>query len=105
MDQEGQRKQQVKVNILNQSFTLVTKGDPQETIDLAQKVDELMSGIAARSQNLDTTRVAVLACLHLADQLQQTEERLTSLQHQVELKARQFAGFLDSALQSPGTTS
>jgi len=102
MDPEGQTKQQVRVSILNQAFTLVTKGDPQETIDLAQKVDELMSGIAARSQNLDTTRVAVLACLHLADQLQQTEEKLASLQQQVEVKARQFTGLLDSALQNPG---
>ena len=102
MDPEGQAKQQVRVSILNQGFTLVTKGDPQETIDLAQKVDELMSSIAARSQNLDTTRVAVLACLHLADQLQQAEEKLASLQQQVELKARQFTGMLDSALQNPG---
>lgn len=38
-------------------------------IDLANQVDDLMTSIARRSPNLDSTRVAVFACLQLADQL------------------------------------
>jgi cell division protein ZapA len=92
MEPESPDRQQVKVTILNQTFTLRTKGDPRETIELARKVDELMTGIASRSQNLDTTRVAVLACLHLADQLRETEA--------VASKARKFSGLLEEALEA-----
>jgi len=62
-------KQQVKVTILNQSFTLLTQGDPKDMMELAQQVDDLMMNIARRSPNLDSARVAVFACLQLADQL------------------------------------
>jgi cell division protein ZapA len=69
VEQDSAGRTQVKVNILNQSFTLLTTGNPQEMLDLANQVDELMNSIARRSPNLDSTRVAVFACLHLADQL------------------------------------
>ncbi len=69
MEQESTNRQQVKVTILNQSFTLLTTGDPGDMIELANQVDDLMNSIARRSPNLDSTRVAVFACLHLADQL------------------------------------
>lgn len=84
-------KQEVRVTILNQSFTLVTP-DPREVMELAQQVDDLMHGIAARSPNLDATRVAVLACLHLAEQLRSREADLDS-------KLRQFSGMLEKALE------
>ena len=69
MEQDSTSRQQVKVTILNQSFTLLTTGNPSDMIELANQVDELMNSIARRSPNLDSTRVAVFACLHLADQL------------------------------------
>lgn len=69
MEQDSTNRQQVKVTILNQSFTLLTTGNPAEIIELANYVDELMSSIARKSPNLDSSRVAVFACLHLADQI------------------------------------
>ena len=69
MEQDSTNRQQVKVTILNQSFTLLTTGNPADMIELANYVDELMSSIARKSPNLDSTRVAVFACLHLADQI------------------------------------
>ena len=69
MEHDSTGRQQVKVTILNQSFTLLTTGNPRDMIELANQVDELMNSIARRSPNLDATRVAVFACLHLADQL------------------------------------
>ena len=71
MEQDSTNRQQVKVTILNQSFTLLTTGNPGDMIELANQVDELMTSIARRSPNLDSTRVAVFACLQLADQLRQ----------------------------------
>ncbi len=69
MEQDSTNRQQVKVTILNQAFTLLTTGNPRDMIELANQVDDLMNSIARRSPNLDSTRVAVFACLHLADQL------------------------------------
>jgi cell division protein ZapA len=69
VEHDSTNRQQVKVTILNQSFTLLTTGNPNDMIDLANQVDDLMNSIARRSPNLDSTRVAVFACLHLADQL------------------------------------
>jgi cell division protein ZapA len=91
VEQDSTQRQQVKVTILNQSFTLLTTGDPREMVELANQVDELMNSIARRSPNLDSTRVAVFACLHLADQLRSrgstpevSEEKMMELARMLE---------------------
>ena len=52
----------------------------------------------SRSGNLDTTRTAVLACLHLADQLRSLRGELDALKLSVESKAREFSVLLDRAI-------
>jgi len=92
MDNDAGDRKQVKVSILNQSFTLLTGGDPGQMIELANQVDELMASIARKSPNLDSTRVAIFACLHLAGQLR-------SRQHQFDETVQRFSQLLDQALQ------
>ena len=92
-------KQPVRVTILSQSFTLLAKGDPREVEQLAQSVDELMLSIAAKVPNADSTRVAVLACLHLADRLQNLEQDLAALKERVGRKSEQFAALLEQAFE------
>ena len=88
----------VRVTIFNQSYSLVASEDPERVEQLAQKVDDLMSSIAVRSGNADATRAAVLACLHLADELDSLERQLSSLKQDVEHKAREFSLLLDEAI-------
>lgn len=95
MDSTDNTKRTVRVNIFNQSYTLSTAGDPRETEELAQEVDELMSSIARRAGNLDTTRTAVLACLHLADRLRTVERQLEALRAGIHHKTRDLAVLLD----------
>jgi cell division protein ZapA len=97
-------KHPVRVTILNQSFTLLTKGDPRELEELAQSVDELMLSVAAKSPNADTTRVAVMACLHLADRLHSLEQDLAALKERVGRKSEQFAALLEQAFDSGART-
>ena len=79
MDATDKSKQPVRVNIFNQGYTVVTSGDPKiDTIQVAHEVDELMSSIARRAGNLDSTRTAVLACLHLADRLRTIENQFSA---------------------------
>jgi cell division protein ZapA len=75
-------KQSVRVHIFNQSYTLLAEDDATEVQEIAHRIDELMTQIAGRSSSGDSTRVAVLACLHLADQLRAAEKRLRKYENQ-----------------------
>jgi len=97
MESADARKQAVRVTIFNQTYSVSTSGDPQETEDLAREIDELMSSIARRAGNLDASRTAVLACLHLADRLRTVEHELRELKESIDHKSRSFAMMLDDA--------
>ena len=90
-------KKVVRVTIFNQNYTVASSGNPSETESLAREIDDLMSSIARRAGNLDSTRTAVLACLHLADKLRTAELELESLKHSISHKSRDFALMLDQA--------
>jgi cell division protein ZapA len=93
-------KRPVRVTILSQSYTLLVSGDGREVQELANRVDELMLSIAAKSPNADSTRIAVLACLHLADQLRSTELALASVRQRVGRKTEELAGLLAQAFEA-----
>jgi cell division protein ZapA len=99
---DAAEKQPVRVTILNRQYNLRSSGDPREVEALAASVDELMEAIAARAPNADTTHVAVLACLHLADNLRQLERELNELKDRVGRKSVQFAGMLEQLIASAG---
>ena len=92
MDADSGDRKQVNVTILNQSFTLLTNGDPNDMVALAHQVDDLMHSISRKSPNLDSTRVAVFACLQLADQLRSRQQEVSS-------KVRAFAEMLEQAIK------
>ncbi|PYT29042.1 MAG: cell division protein ZapA [Acidobacteria bacterium] len=92
-------KHPVRVTILNQPYTLVAGDDAREVEELAHSVDELLHSIAAKASTADSTRVAVLACLHLADRLHTLEQDLTNLKERVGRKTEEFAGLLERALE------
>jgi cell division protein ZapA len=71
-------KRLVRVTILQQPYTLRSSGEPGETEALAHYVDDLMNQIAARGGGSETSRVAVLAALHLADRLRNLEKAVAS---------------------------
>ncbi len=99
MDSAAERKA-VRVTIYNQSYTLAATGEPGEIEALAQTVDDLMTSISAATKGrsslaMDAQRVAVLACLHLADKLQNAEKELSTIRQRVDHKARQLSLLLD----------
>lgn len=100
MDSGNPSKKQIRVTIFNQNYTLRTSGEEGETEELAHTVDDLMNTIAKRSGNVDSSRVAVLACLHLADRLRTLEGNLSTLQERISEKTRNFNLQLDRALDS-----
>jgi len=88
----------VTVTILSRPYTLLASGDPREVEEVAAGVDQLMLSIASRAPNADSTRIAVLACLHLADKLRTMEREFQGLKERVERKSLEFAGMLEQAM-------
>lgn len=88
----------MKVTIFHQQYSVMSE-DPSQVEALAQEVDELMVSIAQRAGNVDATRIAVLASLHLADRLRTIERELTDLKTRVGEKSRQFSLLLDKAIE------
>ena len=84
----------VRVTILGQQYSLRAPGDPREVEELAQSVDELLHSIAYKASNADTTRIAVMGCLHLADQLRTLERDLAALRRSVNHKSEKLAELL-----------
>ena len=96
MEPVAERKS-VRVTIFNQTYALMATEEPGEVEALAHAVDEIMTEIAQRAGNVDGNRVAVLACLHLADRLRSMERELSELKARVDQKTRQFSLLLDQA--------
>ena len=88
----------VRVSIFNQTYSLGATGEPGEVEALAHTVDELMTSVAQRAGNMDAQRIAVLACLHMADKLRTKEHELASLKERVDHKTRELTILLDQAI-------
>lgn len=95
-------KQQVRVTILSRPYTLLTSGDSREVEEVAAGVNELMLSIAAKAPNADSTRIAVLACLHLADRMRTLERDLSQLKQRVDQKSEEFASMLEQLIEDAG---
>ena len=102
METSNPEKQPVRVTILSRAYTLRTAGDPKEVEQVAASVDELMLNIASRAPNADSTHIAVLACLHLADKLHSLERDLSQLKERVDRKSGEYAGLLEQLIASAG---
>ena len=102
METSSADKQTVRVTILSRPYVLRTAGDPRELEAVAASVDALMLSIASRAPNADSTHIAVLACLHMADNLRDLETELAQLKDRVDRKSGEFAGLLEQLLASAG---
>jgi len=98
MQPNTSEKQQVRVTILSRPYTLLASGDTRDVEEVAASVNDLMLSIAAKAPNADSTRIAVLACLHLADKLRTLEHDLHALKERVDRKSEEFAGMLEQVL-------
>jgi cell division protein ZapA len=93
-------KQAVRVTILSRPYTLLASGDPREVEAVAASVNDLMLSIAAKAPNADSTRIAVLACLHLADQLKALETEVEELRQRKDTKSGEYAAMLERLISS-----
>src|SRR3954449_2054602 len=100
MESSGAERQSVKVSILGRPYTLLATGDPREVEQAAAAVDELMHSIREKAPTADPTRIAVLACMHFADQLRIAQSELDELRQRKDTRSVEYAAMLDRLIAS-----
>ena len=97
----------VSVEIYDQVY-LLRGSDPVYIEKLAASVDQKMRTVAQQGTTVDSLRVAVLAALNIADELQRLRQRYDSLAGSVQAsevsmrsRAGSLAGMLDDILVEP----
>jgi cell division protein ZapA len=88
----------VEVRIYDQVYHLRGETDEAHAQDLARQVDERMRAVAEVTGAVDSLRIAVLAALHLADELAQMRARQQELEGQIRERAERCLDVVDRAL-------
>ena len=89
----------VDVDIFGNTYHVRGEGDGGHLRELADVVDRRMRDIAAHLKGADTAKVAILAALNLADELQRAEQQHHGERLKVQEKAEELSGELASALE------
>ncbi|REJ81839.1 MAG: cell division protein ZapA [Acidobacteria bacterium] len=89
----------VEVEIFGSVFNVRSASDEEHLQRLARFVDGKMKEIAAHTTAVDTTKIAVLAALNIADQLVREAGSLGS-EREIEERLGKLADRLHSALES-----
>jgi len=89
----------VKVEIYDQPYTISGELDPEYVTRLARIVDERMRGIARETGTVDSVRVAVLAALAIADELESLQQEHTRRDASVRERAERCLTLVERALR------
>ncbi len=92
--------QSVKVEIYNQTYNIRGNGDSEYIIRLADYVDRRMREIASTTLTVDSLKVAILAALHIADELHQMKQRYEQLDVQLAQRSAEAGELLDQVLKT-----
>jgi cell division protein ZapA len=90
-------KQDVRVEIFDHVYHLRVKSDADaEQIEKAAAyVDAKIRAVAANTRDVDSQRLAVLAALHIADEMQTLQSRYRELADSIERRSNALGKLLD----------
>lgn len=92
----------VKVEIYDQTYQVRGELDEAYVAELARYVDAKMRAVSEATRAVDSLRVAVLAALSLADELQMLRKRQSEFEGALRERAERCLTLVDQALdQSP----
>ncbi|MEE2752562.1 MAG: cell division protein ZapA [Candidatus Latescibacterota bacterium] len=69
MENSHDRSQPVEVQIFGKNYTLVSDQTTDYTRQIASDVDKRMAAVAAEKNLADTTKIAMMAAMEIADEL------------------------------------
>ena len=97
MDNQGQI---VSVRIYNQTYSIrANDGNAGRTLQLAAMVNERMNEIGQEALTADSLKLAILAALHLADELDRANVRLEAMKNRIAEQSATCELMLDEILE------
>jgi cell division protein ZapA len=92
--------QSVNVSIYNQTYAIrASDGNVERTLQLAAMVDERMREIAKSALTSDSLKLAILAALHIADELEKANSKYEDLNQTLLTRSNEYAAMLDQLLK------
>lgn len=89
----------VRVEIYNQTYNIRSDGDTEYIIQLAEFVDSRMREISSGTLTVDSLKVAILAALHIADELHRLKHLHEQADTQLAARSGECAEMLDRLLK------
>jgi cell division protein ZapA len=89
----------VRVKIYDREYTLRTPGDPARLRAVCATLDKRMREVAATTGSVDSFKVAVLAALKLADELERSRDELKKMDESIGKRSLACVSLLDRALK------
>ena len=98
-DRNGSSEQSIRVEIYNQTYSIRSDGDNDYIFSLAEYVDSKMREISSGTLTVDSLKVAILAALHIADELHQLKIVQAQTDAQLASRSAECAEMLDRVLK------
>src|ERR671927_756566 len=90
----------IRVEIYNQTYNIRSDGDTEYIIQLAEFVDSRMREISSGTLTVDSLKVAILAALHIADELHRLKNMHEQADTQLAARSAECAEMLDRLLKA-----
>jgi len=89
----------IRVEIYNQTYNIRSDGDSEYLTKLADFVDSRMREISSGTLTVDSLKVAILAALHIADELHRMKQTHEQADAQLATRSAECAEMLDRLLK------
>src|SRR5262245_4544568 len=93
----------IRVEIYNQTYNIRSDGDTEYIIQLAEFVDSRMREISSGTLTVDSLKVAILAALHIADELHRLKNMHEEADSHLAARSAECAEMLDRLLKVRST--
>src|SRR5947209_18059752 len=93
----------IRVEIYNQIYNIRSDGDSEYVTQLAEFVDARMREISSGTLTVDSLKVAILAALHIADELHRVKRLHEQADAQLASRSAECAEMLDRLLKVRST--
>src|SRR5947209_9196705 len=90
----------IRVEIYNQTYNIRSDGDSEYIAQLAEFVDARMREISSGTLTVDSLKVAILAALHIADELHRLKRLHEQADQQLATRSAECAEMLDRVLKT-----
>jgi cell division protein ZapA len=90
----------MKVEIFDQTYNVQADGDESYLRSVASFVDEKMRAVAESTRQVDSTRVAVLTALNVADELFALRKRLEEMEGPLRQRVERCVRLTEKVLEA-----